>query len=439
MKILVIDTWGESVLDWIIRCQLDGHDVRWFIGDAKCPAGKGLVEMVDDWKKWTRWADLIFLTDNMKYLKEIDAIRGQDGVGVVVGPTWDTAQWEIDRTLGMKVLEKHGIRVPAYKEFSDYDAAIAYVKKENRPFVSKPCGNETDKSLSYVAKSGADLVYMLERWKRSQKLKGKFILQEKIDGIEMGVGGWFGPHGFNRGWEENFEHKKLMNGDLGVATGEQGTVMRFVRRSKLADKMLKPLIPTLLRMGYVGCIDVNCIIDEKGEAWPLEFTNRPGWPSFNIQQAITDGDHAEWMLALAKGHDARAFVLDEIALGVVLSIPDYPYSRLTKKEVSGVPIYGLTPRVLPNVHPCQIMAGEAPCEVGGKIVERPAWVTAGDYVMVVTGTGSTVKEAQSRAYRALKTIEIPNSPMYRTDIGSRLKTQLPKLQAKGYSENLAFA
>ena len=79
------------------------------------------------------------------------------------------------------------------------------------------------------------MVYMLEKWKRLGKQRD-FHLQEFIPGIEMGVGGWFGPNGWVSGWEENWEFKKLMDGDKGVATGEQGTVLRYVTRSKLAKK-----------------------------------------------------------------------------------------------------------------------------------------------------------------------------------------------------------
>ena len=59
MKILVIDIFGESVLDWILRCQADGHQVRWFMpaNDKTKPIGKGLVEKVDDFRPWMRWAD----------------------------------------------------------------------------------------------------------------------------------------------------------------------------------------------------------------------------------------------------------------------------------------------------------------------------------------------------------------------------------------------
>jgi phosphoribosylamine--glycine ligase len=305
------------------------------------------------------------------------------------------------------------------------------------PLVSKPNG-DVDRALSYVAKSPADMVYMLERWKRLDKHKGPFIMQDCIYGTEMAVGGWFGPHGFNEGWCENWEFKKLMNDDLGVATGEQGTVLRVVKKSKLADKVLAPMAEQLAKVGYVGYIDVNCIIDDEGNPWPLEFTMRPGWPTFNIQQQLHKGDHAEWLLNLAEGKDAKNWIYDEVALGVVLSIPDYPYSKFTRKEVVGVPIYGMTPAIASSVAFNQVMMGEAPQELDGKIVTLPAWLTAGDYVLVASGTGPSIKAAKSKAYSVLKKISLPNSPMYRTDIGNRLKKQLPVVQSLGYATKLNF-
>lgn len=254
----------------------------------------------------------------------------------------------------------------------------------------------------------------------------------------MAVGGWFGRNGFNTGWCENWEFKKLMNGDLGVATGEQGTVLRYVRRSKLADKVLVPLTRVLERLDYVGYIDVNCIIDDEGTPWPLEFTCRPGWPTFNIQQALHRGDHAEWMVQLCQGEDAKAAVLDTVAVGVVLSIPDYPYSKLTKKEVAGIPLYGVTDSIRPFVHPCEMQMAIAPRMVGDRVEYLKGLATAGDYVLVTTGIGQSIKEAKTGAYRVMKRLRLPNSPAYRTDIGDRLKRQLPNLWKHGYATGLLW-
>ena len=252
----------------------------------------------------------------------------------------------------------------------------------------------------------------------------------------MAVGGWFGPGGFNEGWCENWEFKKLMNDDLGVATGEQGTVVRYTKKSLLADKVLRPVEEALAKENYVGYVDVNCIISEDGTPWPLEFTMRPGWPLFNIQQPLHIGDPAEWLYDLAVGRDAKNFKINEIAVGVVLSIPDYPYSQLTRREVQGIPVYGF--ELNEDIHPCEMMMGVAPQEKDGKILDLPCMVTAGDYVLVTTGTSSTISSAKKKAYATMKKLQVPNSPMYRTDIGSRLKKQLPELQAMGYAKDLIY-
>ena len=437
-KLLIIDPQGAA-LDLAMRCQEAGHKVKHFIRQTEKTRfiGRGLVELVDDFRPWLRWADLTFNSDNTLYLRDLDSARA-NGYPVMSASS-ALAEWELDREVGMGILKKHGINIPASKTFSDYDKAIAYVKKEGRRFVSKASGDD-DKALSYVSKSPADLVYMLQRWKKASKLKGEFVLQDFKAGVEMAVGGWFGAHGFSRGWCENFEFKKLMNDDKGVATGEQGTVLRDVANSKLAKIVLEPLEETLAREGYCGYIDVNCIIDEEGNPWPLEFTMRPGWPTFNIQQALHDGDPLEWMIDLAEGRDARAFRLNEIAIGVVLSVPDYPYSHLTKKEVSGTPIYGLSTSLWPHVHYCEVMQGTAPLEVSeGSIVDSPMPVTAGDYVLVMTATGETVRQAKRTVYQRLERLIVPNSPMWRTDIGDRLAKHLPKIQEHGFAKGMLYS
>lgn len=437
MKVLIIDPNGEwTDLSW--RAQHDGHEVRRFVKDTPhtTVVGKGLCPIVREYRPFVKWADFIILAENAQYLKEADAWRKEGKL--VLGATQESAAWEIDRMTGQKIFEKHGMNILPYKMFNDYDQAIAYVKKRDERFVSKPAGDEANKALSYVSKSPEDMVYMLERWKKMKKLKPPFMLQDFVEGTEAAVAGWFGPGGFNRGWEENFEFKKLMNDDMGPNTGEQGTVLRYTKKSFLAEQVLAPLEEALARTGHTGDIDVNCIIDKEGTPWPLEFTCRFGYPAVNIQNALHEGDAIEWLYELVKGVDARNFRMDEMAVGVVLAIPDYPYSRLTGKEVTGIPIYNVSLTPATDFHPCQTMLGEAPQKDGDTIKTKPCLVTAGDYVGVVTGTGKSISEAQKKAYDRLKEISLPNSPFYRTDIGNRLKKQLPKLQALGYMTGMAY-
>ena len=135
----------------------------------------------------------------------------------------------------------------------------------------------------------------------------------------------------------------------------------------------------------------------------------------------------------------RPLVLQKPCVGVVMALPDFPYSHVTRKEVTGVPIY-LPQRdsFTDRIHPCEIMAGEAPTDINGKVVTAPCWLTSGDYVLVVTGTGDTIRQARESTYRAVDQIKIPASPFWRKDIGQRLARCLPEIQRHGYATGLQY-
>jgi phosphoribosylamine--glycine ligase len=321
-------------------------------------------------------------------------------------------------------LEQHGIPCIPSTTFSNYDQALAFLSASPGRYVSKPTG-DADKSLSYVSKSSDDMLFMLEHWKRNLKSKVPFLFQEFVPGIEMAVGGWVGRDGFLGHFLENFEFKKLMPGEVGVNTGEMGTVMKYVtaEESLLAQCVLLPLESALIRIGYTGYIDVAVIIDKKGNPWPLEFTSRPGWPLFQIQQVL-HGDVAVWMKDALDGCDTFT-PSTKIAVGVVVAIPDFPYNRLSRKTLSGYPIFGINNSNRYFLHPSEVMLGE--------FKKEPILVSAGNYLLTVSGLGDSVSEAACAAYKRVGGLVIPNSPTYRDDIGERLEKQLPELQELGYA------
>ena len=434
----MIDPHGDALtIAW--RAHEHGHKVKHFIrwDERSNKIGKGFpFEIVREFAPWLIWADLIINADNTLYLMQLDGHRAKHGTPMI-SASQESAAWELDREAGMEALRRAGVAVPPYEVFTNYDKAIAYVEARGERCVCKP-SNDADKALSYCSKGPGDMIYMLERWKKAGKLKGEWILQDFIPGCEMGVSGWFGPGGFNRGWLENWEFKKLMAGDVGPATGEMGSVLRYVERSKLADLVLRPVEDQLARLKYVGFVDVNCIISDDGEPWPLEFTMRFGWPTWPISEEIHKGDACEWLLNLAQGRDSRAAVLDQVALGVALTLPQFPYTSKLE-EVLGVPIQGITPTMAKHIQPCQMMMGEAPVDVGDRVEMAKCPMSAGDYVLIASGCGATVKEAKEAAYRRLRRLRVPSSPMYRTDIGDRLSRQLPKLQAMGFAKSMRYA
>lgn len=446
-RLLLIDN-ASNCLDLALRAQRAGWDVRWWdkprADGSPRLAGTGLVQKITDFseiqRKWMDWADLIYLPDNVLYTEFLEPYRKKGYPILAASP--EAAALELDRDAGQKAMADHGIPIMESKAFNDYSVAAAYVKKHPQFLVSKPSG-DANKALSYVASDPADLCYMLDRWSKRDDLKKAaksegFILQERKYGVEMAVGGFFGPHGWNKYFYENWEYKKLMADDLGVATGEMGTLSRMVTRSKLAEKVLLPITPLLHKMGYVGYIDNNCIIDEKGVPWPMEWTMRDGWPTkHNVTAHVKNEDPIQWMLDLINGKDTMKCVAGEVCVSVLIALPDFPYSKITNKELCGIPVRGADD--MERIHLSEVMLGTAPTMVGDNVIDLPGLVTAGDYTMVVTGTGPTISSARNDCYKAVKKVKIPNNPFYRPDIGAgRMKKHLPMLHKMGYAKGLEF-
>lgn len=429
MKVLFIDKSGDGLLDLAIRAWEAGHDVRYFLASydaVKRPVGKGLVERVADWRPSMKWADLV-LSGGLSYARDLEPYRRQ-GIPIV-GATPEAAAWESDRLTGMAVFKKAAIAIPPYRQCKTLAEALAYVEKRGEGMAVKPCGDVADKSLSFVAKTPEEMLWRLDRWKREGKsFPCGLMLQDRVDGVEMAVGAWFGPGGFAEGWEENWEEKRLFAGGLGPNCGEAGTVLRLVKSSKLADKVLKPLEDQLERVGYVGNVDVNCIIDDKGQPWPLEFTMRYGYPAINIELALHDSDPVEFMAGIARGEKPPARNMKDIAVGIVLALPPYPFGHEKPEEVVGVPIWGLAPGMEEQIHFCDVQGGE-----------ENDFATAGSYVLVATGADTTVSAARKGALRTLDKLTIPASPYWRIDIGQRLKKQIEPLQRHGFAKGLVFA
>ena len=432
MRVLLIADAGDGLLDLALIAQRQGHNVRFFCRkyDAHTrPIGKGLVERVDNWRACMDWSDLVVLEANGAYMAEMDLWRRRGCL--IIGGNAESAAWELDRSVGMQVFKRAGIAVPAFREFNDYTEAIHYVERRASVFYSKPCSDTADKSLSAKTGIPEEPAWQLRKWRKKHgRPPCPFLLQEPVEGIEFAVGAWFGPNGFaDDGFEENFEHKKLFAGDLGPNCGEAGTVMRYVRRSKLAAKVLLPLEEPLHALKYTGNVDVNCIIDASGAVWPLEFTMRLGWPAFNIECALMD-EPIEFLHGLASGGSTRGFHrMNDVAVGVVAALPPYPFPPRDYDEIIGVPLYGY----LAGWHPCEMQqAPHERQEAGCK------FVSAGGYLGVGTGVGFTIRQAAREAYKVLGHLSMPSSPFWRNDIGKRLQRDLPKLQEHGFATGVEF-
>lgn len=435
MKVLVLDTDAEGMgLDIALRAQDFEHEVKyWLPAKAGGPYGKGLLERPETFEPWMDWADLIILTGNSNYEAKLVEYFGRGYP--IFGANPKAAQLELDRGHGMEVLKEYGVKVPNYKVVSSPDEATQYVCDTGSGYALKPWGGAADKATTAVCKGPDHALFIIDKMKKESTWPGQMMMQECIDGIEIGISGFFGPGGWNAAIEESFEHKKFLNDDLGENTGEQGTVIRHITESKLFDQVLDPITDYLHMVNYVGDCAVNCIIDKRGTPWPLEFTMRLGWPDFCIRQAVIQGDPVNWMLDLIRGEDTLR-VRQDVACGVVLTHGDYPRSR--ERTWDGYPIFGLDTVEQKNIHWQQAQAGKAPLLHGENVKQTQMMLTAGTYVCVATGRGPTVKAAQKAAYATAWGITWPSNVMMRTDIGDRLKDDLMELHRLGYCKGLKY-
>ncbi len=446
MNFLCIDPAGCG-LYLCFSAAVAGHDVRWYIKPSKPGEkildGKGFpgVKRVDDWRSHMVWAKsgLVWTTHNGSFMKELDRFKAYGWP--IFGPTEASARLEIQRSEGMKAFKDAGVSIPPFKTFKSLADALRFAMSANRPYVFKTMGDEEDKSLSYVSSDPADLAGWLEsKIKKGLKLKGECMLQEKVEGIEMGVSAWMGPDGFlPERWNINFEYKKLMSGNYGPNTGEQGTIIQYEIDSKLANYVLKPFEGLLKKLGHIGDAAVNCIIGEDGVPYPLEWTMRPGWPFTQIVQETHSGDPIQWMKDLLSGKDTLEVKYD-VGMGVVLAIPPYPRAVDDDDEVVGLPMQiarDVEEYDWPSIHPWQLMLEKGYVMENGQVKQDTIYKTTGTYVAVVSGTGKRVKEAYKDTFDTVKKISVPNM-MVRDDIGKDLEEKLTDLHEHGYAINMRY-
>jgi len=434
MKLLWLDIEGEGLgVGLCMRAKARGHDVRFWQPPHKgtglaLPYGEGLITRIAEWEESMDWAELIVINGNNRYTELFAPYFGKGYP--ILGANAKGAQLELDRAVGQQVFEDHGIETIPYVTVDSVAEAIAHVQKRKTGVVAKPWGGDSNSAMTFLAHTPEEAIFTLQRWEKQGLFKGQLMLQELVEGVEVGVGGMFGPHGWCEAIEENFEFKKLMPSNYGPNTGEMGTVARHTTSSKLFDMLLEPLTGYLHQINYVGDIDVNCIVVD-GTPLPLEFTMRWGWPDFALRLEALSVDPVVFMAALVAGED-RFVVSPDVVVGVVMAHGDFPRGGDPLGTHADFPI---TYESDAHVYWEHVKRGEHPKLDGGM---KRGLVTAGNYVCVCTAKGSSVSNAAQKAYAVVDSVSWPGDIIVRDDIGERLEKDLPVLQAAGFVEGMEY-
>ena len=402
----------------------EGHEVRYFIGDKKeKDIADGFVAKSKDWEKDVDWADIIIFDDTLGQGEKAQALRGQGKL--VIGGTPYSDRLEDDRSFGQEELKRAGVNIIPYADFDSFDKAIDHVQENPGRYVIKPSGEAANvKRRLFVGEEddGLDVIRMLEAYKKALADEIKvFQLQRRVVGVEVAVGAFFNGKNFVHPINVNFEHKKLFPGDIGPPTGEMGTTMFWSEPNRLFSDTLLKMEAKLAEEGYVGYIDLNTIVNNHG-IYPLEFTARFGYPTISIQQAGMLTPIGQFFWDLASGVDPKLKVRSGFQIGVRIVMPPFPFD-----DDNTFDSFSKNSVIVFKKPPNEEMHIEDVKQVNGQ------WLVAGTsgVILIVVGTGQTMKQAQAQVYTRIKNVLIPNM-YYRTDIGDRWEEDSDRLHNWGY-------
>ncbi|MFT4343979.1 MAG: phosphoribosylglycinamide synthetase C domain-containing protein [Candidatus Woesearchaeota archaeon] len=409
-------------LAWQI--QKEGHEVKYYTKNkSEREVASGFITQIPELNSETiSWADVIIFDDVLGQGAEAKKLR--DKGKFVIGGTPYTDKLEDDRAFGQEELKKAGVAILPYKDFTSFEEAIEYVKANPNKYVIKPSGEAQNmKGLLFIGEEddGKDVIQVLNDYNKAWSKKiPQFQLQKRVSGVEVAVGAFFNGKEFIYPINVNFEHKKLFPGNLGPSTGEMGTLMFWSGPNRIFNATLKKMESKLAEEGFVGYVDINCIVNSNG-IYPLEWTPRFGYPTISIQQEGMITPIGEFMYELAQGKTPKLKTKQGFQIGIRIVVPPFPFNDKETFDVKSKDSIVYFKKQIDGVHieDVKLVNGE--------------WVVTGSagVILIVCGTGQSVKQAQTQAYTRIKSITIPHM-YYRKDIGDRWFEDSDKLHTWGY-------
>ena len=334
----------------------------------------------------------------------------------IFGPTAAAAQLEGSKAFAKDFLARHGIPTAFYAVHTDVDAALAYIREKGAPIVVKADGLAAGKGVVVAA----------------TKEEAHAAIDDMLGGNTLGVahndgGARVVIEEFLQGEEASFivlcdgknvvamassqDHKRLKDGDEGPNTGGMGAYSPapVVTPDVHARAMRDVILPTIRGMDkdgipFTGFLYAGLMIDGDGKPKTLEFNTRMGDPETQPIMMRLKSDLVDVLMAATSGKlDEVELQWDRrVALGVVLAAGGYPLSPKKGDLISGLP--KPTDEVV-VFHAGTVAAGDQIKTSGGR-------------VLCVTALADSVKQAQTKAYDAARTIHF-DGMQYRRDIGHR--------------------
>lgn len=329
------------------------------------------------------------------------------------GPTQQAAQLESSKAFAKDFLARHQISTAAYANFTEIEAAIAYIRQQGAPIVVKADGLAAGKGVILAQTEDEAIAAVKDMLSGnafgsagSRVVIEEFLIGEEASFIVMVDG----EHVLAMASSQ--DHKARDDGDKGPNTGGMGAyspapVVTPAMHERIMQEVIYPTVRGMAADGipYTGFLYAGVMITADGTPKVLEFNCRFGDPETQPIMVRLQSDFVDLLeAALQERLDTVSAQWDARAsLGVVLAAGGYPDAYNKGDVISGLDAAA-------QLEGKVFHAGTA--EKDGQVV------TNGGRVLCAVGMGHTVTEAQANAYQLVKAIDW-HKVYYRNDIGHR--------------------
>lgn len=329
------------------------------------------------------------------------------------GPSRAAAQLEGSKAFTKDFLHRHDIPTAAYRNFTDADEAVAYVREQGTPIVIKADGLAAGKGVIIARneQEAEDTIRDMLSGNRFGEAGSRVVIEQFLTGEEasfivMVDGRNVLPLATSQ------DHKARDDGDRGPNTGGMGAyspapVVTDTIHQRVMEQVILPTVKGMADDGhpYVGFLYAGLMISPQGEVNVIEYNCRFGDPEAQPVMMRLQSDLAHLCSAALdqKLDNTSARWDNRAAVGVVLASGGYPDSYDKGMEITG----------LENAVDANGKVFHA-----GTILQDERVLTNGGRVLCATALGDTVTEAQQRAYALVHKIHW-DKVYCRTDIAHR--------------------
>ncbi len=326
----------------------------------------------------------------------------------IFGPTKAATRIESSKEFAKELMQKYDIPTAAFRSFTVYEEALAYVQSRPLPAVLKYDGLAAGKGV-VIAETRDEAEAALKDMLLDDKFgKGKVVVEDFLTGPEFSFlcfvsGEKVYPMVLSQ------DHKRAYDGDKGPNTGGMGAYspLPFIseeERRWALEHVMRPTARAMVKEGcpFTGVLYGGLMKTPQGIK-VIEFNARFGDPETEVVLPRLKSDIVEVFHALARGEQPACAVNGELewhdfaTLGIVLASKGYPESYEKGFEIKG----------LEQVDKVYHM---------GTASKEGRLVTNGGRVLFVVGRGQTLKEAREDALRQVEKVECENL-FHRSDIG----------------------